>query len=65
MARVLYLFLHSTCCDMLFWLNYVKKSWPPTDLLLGKGEIFNSLLRYVWVFFSDAKPNNQWYFLKC
>lgn len=32
------------CCDM-FWLKYVKKIQPHTDVYLGKGGVFNSLFR--------------------
>ena len=31
--------LHSVCCDTLFWLKYMKKILPPTDMYFEKGDL--------------------------
>ena len=49
-----YLFLHSICCDMLFWLKYMKKTQHHTDMWLEKGRriflkfsLFTNILLYI------------------
>lgn len=40
----LYLLLHLTSCNMLFWLKYVEKMSPHSKTLLEKGRMFEQHL---------------------
>lgn len=40
-----HLLLHSICCDVLFWLNHVKTTWPYADTWLAKRGISNDSFR--------------------